>query len=296
MKLALCIGDVIDDIVVRPLEAMNPDTDTKSEIVSSGGGSAANTACWISAYGAGSRFFGTVGASDVNRLSIDLEKYGVQPRLIGSETENTGAIVLIIDGNQRHMYNQRGANWRTSPEQITDQDLQEADHLHLSGYSIIAGGDSGIWQSLIARAKTAGLTVSLDPGSASLISNFGVENFLAEISGVDYLLPNLDEAELLSGISGLMEVTKALGEKFSVVATTASIDGVALAITGAEVQHFTAPQISAVDPTGAGDAFSGGFIAAAINAKSFSEAVLQGIESGRVAVSKMGARPPIDVR
>lgn len=294
MKLALCIGDVIDDIVVRPLEAMNPDTDTKSEIVSSGGGSAANTACWISATGANARFFGTVGVADTERLSKDLEKYRVQPRLQGSTAEKTGAIVLIIEGNQRHMYNQRGANWLTTPEQISDLDLQEADHLHLSGYSIIAGGSSGIWQGLISKAKAAGLTISLDPGSASLINNFGVENFLTEITGVDYLLPNLDEAELLSGVSGLLPATAALGKKFPVVATTASIDGVALSEIGQEVTHFDAPRISAVDPTGAGDAFSGGFIAAAISGKTFPEAVLQGIAAGRSAVSKMGARPPLN--
>ena len=51
MKKVLVIGDVIDDIVVRPLGLIRTDTDTKSDIQITSGGSAANFACWLASFG-----------------------------------------------------------------------------------------------------------------------------------------------------------------------------------------------------------------------------------------------------
>ena len=41
------VGDLINDIVAVPREAIRPDTDTTATIKLSSGGSAANTATWL---------------------------------------------------------------------------------------------------------------------------------------------------------------------------------------------------------------------------------------------------------
>ena len=48
-------------------------------------------------------------------------------------------------------------------------------------------------------AEARGLGISVDPASSAELSRFGVERFLALVSGVDLLLPNLAEARLLTG-------------------------------------------------------------------------------------------------
>ncbi|WP_442880435.1 PfkB family carbohydrate kinase, partial [Aeromicrobium sp.] len=56
--MILVVGDVVDDIGVRPLGTVNPASDTVSEIRMTAGGSAANVAAWLGHLGADVRFVG----------------------------------------------------------------------------------------------------------------------------------------------------------------------------------------------------------------------------------------------
>src|SRR5690606_36219202 len=106
------VGDVIDDVVVRPLEAVTRDSDTRAVIARSPGGSAANLACWLGAAGAVVAFVGRVGAADGARHTEALERFGVDARLAADPDRDTGSIVILVDPDDgaRTMFTDRGAN------------------------------------------------------------------------------------------------------------------------------------------------------------------------------------------
>ena len=288
----IAFGDVIDDIVVVPLEKIRADTDTTSSIRFRPGGTAANTASWLGFSGAQVDFVGTVGADDVERHSHTLERCGVTTHLAPHPTLPTGTIVVLVDGEQRTMLTERGANAELHPDMVTDALLEAAAVLHFSGYSLFGSHDPAAFTGLIARAHAHGVTVSVDPGSAGCIRDFGVEAFLDAIAGADILFPNLEEGQVLTGLVEPGAVAEALAERFAVVALTMDAQGALVATSGSATTRIPAVVSQLVDPTGAGDSFSAGFLAEWVRSADVVAAASAGAQLAARAVAQIGARAP----
>ncbi len=285
----ICFGDVIDDVVAVPAGPIRDDTDTKAEIRMTPGGSAANTAAWLGSLGAAVDLVAAVGAADVERHAAALP--GVTAHLAGHATLPTGVIVVVVQGQSRTMLTQRGANRAVDPADVTADLLAHASVLHLTGHVLLndAGAD-GI-SRLIERARAAGVAVSVDPGSAGFIADFGVERFLDAMAGASILFPSLEEGSLLTGLAGSEAIALKLAETFDVVALTLGSAGVIVA-RGDTTEHVIASAAAVVDPTGAGDAFVAGFLADWVRTRDPSAAAMTGALVGARAVETMGGRPP----
>jgi sugar/nucleoside kinase (ribokinase family) len=286
-------GDVIDDIVVVPSGPVRVDTDTPSSIRHRPGGSAANAAAWLGVAGAEVDFVGFVGEGDVERHSTALAAVGVTPHLSAHPTLPTGAIVVLVDGQNRSMLTERGANAALGPDDVTDALLDSAAFVHFSGYSVFASADTGAFRRLIDRATARGVGVSVDPGSAGFIADFGPERFLDVIDGVTVVFPNLDEGRALTGLIEPEGVASALSERFDVVALTLGETGVVVAERGSTCCSTAAKAVAIVDPTGAGDAFSAGFLASWITSGDLQRAADAGVALAARAVAITGGRPVI---
>ncbi|WP_211368195.1 carbohydrate kinase family protein [Microbacterium rhizomatis] len=280
----LVVGDVIDDIVVIPSGPILPDTDTPSTIRRVAGGSAANTAAWLGAIGrtvssvGPVSFVGAVAASDLDRHAALLP--GVQTRLQPVDAP-TGTIVVVVDGDRRSLLTDRGANTLLDLDAIGDDLL--GGHVHLTGHTM-AASDGAAFERLIRRAKGAGSTVSVNPGSVSYIAALGAARFLAVIAGADLLIATLAEGQALTGLVEPGEVCAAL-DIATVVLTLgrdgAMVDGVRVAAASATV----------VDPTGAGDAFCAGFLARWAAGSDDITAARFGAEIAARSVAIVGGRP-----
>lgn len=283
---ALVVGDVIDDILVSPFGRIRTNTDTKASILQSPGGSAANFACWL-ARDVEVNFVGRVNQKDVERHSEVLRSYGVIPKLQADSSAPTGTIVVLVEGESRTFLTDRGANKNLNVSDIPAELF--GDFLYLSGYSLLSLSKSDI-QSLIARAHQNGAQVACDPGSAGFIEDFGVKEFLMSLSGVDILLPNLEEGRLLSGEDRPELICDFLAERFGTVVLTMGSHGCAVRTGG---EYFTMEAISAevIDVTGAGDAFAAGFLSALFRGEGAEAAALKGTRAGAKAVTTLGGRP-----
>lgn len=291
VRRILCFGDVIDDVVAIPSGPIRDDTDTPSAIRFVPGGSAANTAAWLGELGAAVEFYGSVGQTDLDRHGRLLADSGVRAHLFGHEGVSTGTIVVIVDGERRTMLTDRGANSLLDPVWVTDEVLAETAVLHITGHTLLNDAGPDAVTELIARAKWCGTAVSVDPGSAGFIADFGVTWFLEAFAGADILFPSLEEGRLLAGRETPELVAASLGEWFPTVVLTLGTAGVALAHEGLSL-HVAAVETSVVDPTGAGDAFCAGFLnewAKSANLKASAEA---GVTVASRAVGVMGGRPP----
>lgn len=279
----ICFGDVIDDIVAIPRGPIRDDTDTPSTIRSAAGGSAANTAAWLGALGAAVDLVATVGAGDAARHAGLLP--GVAAHLAEHPDLATGAIVVIVEGERRHMLTERGANAALDPSQVTDALLAEAGVLHLTGHTLLnAAGITG----LIERAGAAAVEVSVSPGSSGFIADYGVEEFARAISGATIVFASLEEGRLLTGATEPGEVAARL--PFEHVVLTLGTNGV---IVSREGEQFAVPAVRAevVDPTGAGDAFCAGYLHEWVRTRDARAAAEAGTRVAARAVAALGARP-----
>ncbi len=290
----LVVGDLIDDVIVRPHGPIAVDTDTPSTIERRGGGSAANTACWLAAAGARVAFVGTVHHDDLDHHRKVLVDAGVEAMLAGSNLP-TGAIVVISDGSVRTMLTSRGANTETGPESVGPALLGQVGRLHLTGHPLmtdaaVGAGRDDEWRSLLDKAEAAGVARSVDPGSAALLSTYGPARFRRLVAGVELLLPNLDEAALLTGESDPERAARVLAADHPLVVVTLGPAG-ALACAGDTVVTASAVPTEPVDVTGAGDAFAAGLLGALAGGLDLPEAMAAANSLASRAVATVGARP-----
>ncbi|MFD1712906.1 carbohydrate kinase family protein [Amnibacterium flavum] len=291
------IGDVIDDVLVRAIAPVVADSDTDARIERTAGGAGANAATWLADQGLAVDFVGTVGRDDLERHAGLLTAAGVTPHLRGSD-EPTGTIVVLVEGGSRHMYTSRGANLETIPADVTDALLKGASHLHFSGYSVFSeAADAEDWNDLIDRAHAAGATVSVDPGSVAYLESYGVIRFVRAVMGADVLLPNLDEGLALGRADDALGAVETLLGLFPVVALTHGPSGAIVGQSGGDVLDVLSlvPPDEVVDTTGAGDAFTAGFLTGWLTGKGTDEALAvaadRGMTAAARAVRSMGARP-----
>lgn len=290
----LIVGDVINDIVVLPSAPLRPDTDTPATIIATPGGSAANTAAWAAWHGTPVDFVGLVGASDADHHRHVFAEAGVTAHLSESTTRGTGTIVIVAEGEQRTMLTDRGANDELDPASVADELLAQASLLHLTGYGLVNAFTPGDVATLIARAHGYGVQVSLDPGSIGFIADYGPVEFRRAITGVDLLLPNLEEARLLIGqpTAPPVHAASVLLDVAPLVMLTNGAHGVIIAEGSGAVHEIAVDAVPTVDSTGAGDAFGAGVLVALANGQDVRAAAEQGMRAAAIAVSRAGGRPP----
>ena len=284
-------GDVVDDVVVVPAGVIREDTDTPSTIRHLAGGSAANAAAWMGWLGASVDFVGSVAAGDVVRHSALLIGSGVTPHLLGDDELPTGAIVVIVSGERRTMLTETGANSKLTPDAVTDRLLTGAAVLHFTGYSVFSQPDQSSLRNLVQRATALGVRISVDPASSGFITDFGVDHFLESVEGTHLFFPNLEEGRVLTGLDDPIHIAERLGERFDVVALTLDTAGVVVVERGMPTTMVAAVPVAIVDPTGAGDAFAAGFVAAWVSGAGAMAAASAGARAGALAVSTIGGRP-----
>jgi len=198
MTRILVVGDVVDDIVVRPLATVTRASDTDAEIRRTDGGSAANVAAWLGRLGADVRFVGRAGTDGAERHRAALAAYGVDARVSADPDLPTATLVATLDpSGERTMYVDRAANARLGPDDLGPGVLDGVGWLHLTGYSLFDDALRTSVRDLSERARSQGCGVSVDPSSVAFLAGCGAEAFLGWAAGADLLFPNLDEGRFL---------------------------------------------------------------------------------------------------
>jgi sugar/nucleoside kinase (ribokinase family) len=289
----VAFGDIVNDIVAVPRTAVRPDTDTISTIRPRPGGSAANTAAWLGSLGSQVDFVGSVGIADLDYHAQQLQVQGVVPHLSTAPGLPTSTIVILVEGEHRTMLTERGANRALRADQLTDDLLDQAAVLHLTGYTLMDGPRAAGMRDMIDRAHAAGVVVSLNPGSAGFISDFGPAEVAAAIDGVDIVIANVSEAALLCDETEPLKVAQTMAARFGIAVITQGPDNVIVAERGSKPVSVPVSPARVVDPTGAGDAMSAGFLHSWVADRDVVRAAQAGILVAARAVMVIGGRPVI---
>lgn len=292
MTRILVVGDVVDDVLVRPRGATAYATDTDAEIDRQPGGSAANVAAWLGQVGADVAFVGRAGGADAARHSAALRSYKVDAHVAADPTLRTGAIVLLVDpAGERTMYVDRGANAGLRPDDVPARHWDGLGWLHLSGYSFFDPAVRPVAQALMRRAQDAGVPVSVDPSSAGFLRAVGADAFLSWVQGAALLVPNLDEARILTGAHEPETAAHTLLAHVSEVVVTCGADGAVRCAGGDAPVRQPATRVDVVDTTGAGDAFCAGLLAARGAGRGVRRQLAAAAELASRCIVRLGARP-----
>lgn len=291
MTRILVVGDVVDDVVVRPLTSVTAASDTDAEIRRTDGGSAANVAAWLGHLGTDVRFVGRAGADGAERHRVPLAAYGVDARVSADPDLPTATLVATLDpAGERTMYVDRAANTRLGPDDLGGGVLDGVGWLHLTGYSLFDDAVRPAVLDLAGRARAQGAGVSLDPSSVAFLAGCGAERFLGWAGPADLLFPNLDEGRFLTGADDPAQVVAALAGRFPGVVLTLGADGAIFADSDRSCSVPAEPA-DVLDTTGAGDAFCAGFLASWLRSRDADDALGAGAAVAARAVTCLGARP-----
>lgn len=292
----LVVGDVVTDVVARHRGPLAAGTDTASSIRALPGGAGANVACWAAHAGCAQvRLLGRVGADAAEWHERELMATGVRPHLVVDPDAATGTVICLVDTGasaERTFLTDSGASLRLEPADWSDTLLDGVARLHLSGYLLFSEPSRALAETALAAARARGVPVSLDPASAGFLVTLGVHRFLAFADGLEALLPSRDEACLLTGLPDWADAAAKLSRLVPLVVAKSGADGALVARSGTVVARVPATPAVPVDTTGAGDAFTGAFLAALIAGADPEEAAAQGCRAGARAVEQVGGRPP----
>jgi ribokinase len=286
------VGDVCTDVVVLLAGVPAPGSDRPASIAHRGGGAGANVAAHLAALGTPVVLAGCVG-DDVpgQALCRGLADGGVALAVRTVPGTATGTIVSLVEPDgERSMVADRGANLALRPGDVPLP--PSGGHLHLSGYTLLDDGPRAAGLAALAAAREAGCTISVDPASTGPLAAYGVDRWLADTASATLLLPNADEARLLTGCADVTDAARALAGRHPVVVVSLGADG-ALWAAGDLLVHRPAHPAHVVDTTGAGDAFTAGVLSvwtAAGGRPDPADALEAGLRRAATVVGRPGAR------
>jgi sugar/nucleoside kinase (ribokinase family) len=241
------LGDLVLDVVVRLRADVARDADTPARISLSAGGQGANVAAWAATLGASACWLGKRAADPAGRLAADaLADLGVE--LAGPvEPAGNGVVVSLVErSGERSMLPDRGVATTLEPEELRPEWLA-CDHLHVSGYALLAEPVAAASAHAVELARGGGARVSVDLASWSAIRDLGAKRFRARVEDLrpDVVFANEDEDEILGGpLHGVTWILKRGPRGCS--------------FDGDEREALAVGEV--VDTTGAGDALAAGWI------------------------------------
>jgi len=254
------IGAVNIDLVAKVDRFPNPDQET---VIRSwdmvGGGSAANVACGIYRLGVTSGFIGNVGGDYFGEVLRDgLRRERVDISRLKVCNGNSGSVIAIVsEGGERILFAYAGANAKLSPENIDKNYIKGAKYIFLSS---IEGEEAIPAMELASRyAKEAGVKVFFDPGYIFVEKGLkGLKGILNKATVVKFNEPEIKDLTKREELLDASEIIAEYGPKIVII--TLGEKGCFLYSGSVKKSIESYREFKPIDKTGAGDAFSCGFI------------------------------------
>jgi sugar/nucleoside kinase (ribokinase family) len=230
----------------------------------------------------GDDVFGRYMLEHCARHGIDRSGVVVDPQ------ERTGACVALSGSADRALLTFAGSMAHLQYEHLRFETIARARHLHLSSYFLQTALQPRV-PELLARARTLGLSISADTGHDP-DDRWAISGLLA---GVDVFLPNEVEALGITGTSTPEEALAWLAARVPTVAVKRGNEGAWAAQDGERV-FAPAFTVTAVDTTGAGDAFDAGFLSAWLDGTDLRACVVRGNACGALTAAHIGGTGAVD--
>ncbi|PAZ15467.1 ribokinase [Streptomyces sp. SA15] len=251
------------------------------------GGKGANQAIAAARAGATVSMIGAVGNDAFGaRLRSTLEHAGVSTDHLRTTEGPSGTAHIVVDdegGNAIVVI--PGANGTV-------------DHLAPGDEGLIASADALLLQLEIPLAAVhAGAQTARAHGVRTILTPAPARPLPPELlAATDLLVPNEHEAATLTGFTDPHTAATALLDQVPEVVVTLGAAGSLYAARGAEPFTVPAPQVTAVDSTGAGDTFVGALAVALGESRPMREALAWAAAAAALSVQRAGASASMPYR
>ncbi|TQJ87443.1 ribokinase [Streptomyces sp. SLBN-31] len=251
------------------------------------GGKGANQAIAAAHAGATVSMIGAVGTDVYGpRLRATLEGSGVDTDLLRTIEGPSGTAHIVVDdegGNAIVVI--PGANGTV-------------DHLAPGDEALIASADTLLLQLEVPMpAVVAGARAARAHGVRTVLTPAPAQPLPAELlAATDLLVPNEYEAITLTGRTDAVEAAIALLDSVPAVVVTLGAAGSLYVARGAQPLAVPAPQVTAVDSTGAGDTFVGALATALGEERPIREALRWAAAAAALSVQRPGASASMPYR
>lgn len=225
------------------------------------GGSAANATFNAARLGLRTSFIGKLGNDALaESYRRNFEAAGVDgTRFKHGDLPNARCLALVTPDAQRTLRTCLAAAMTLSPAEISRADFAGCRHAHIEGYLVF---NQALADAVLAAARSAGCTVSLDLASFDVINVTRDWIFSQLHKGIDVVFANEDEIRALyqDQTSDYASLARRLAGHGVLAAVKMGRDGAWIA-NGTELHRVDPVVVSdAIDSNGAGDAWASGFL------------------------------------
>ncbi len=257
------------------------------------GGSVANSIAGFANLGGSAAYIGRVKADQLGEIFVhDMRSLGVdirlQPAAEGSPTARCH--VLIDQDGQRTMQTYLGACTELSVSDVTGEAVGNPGVILIEGYIWDIAEGPALAAEAIRIAKSTGSDVALSLSDSLCVERHRDAFHDAVREGVDIVLADEDEIGELLQTANFEETTRRLADYDNLFAMTRSENG-SVIMHGKQtiVQPATAVE-TIVDTTGAGDAYTAGFLFGYTQKKSLGECARLGTFCATQVIQQVGGR------
>ncbi len=229
----------------------------------SSGGSVANSLACVAQLGGKTAFIGRVKNDKLGKIfTEEISKTGTifktPPSSVGPSTAR--CLIFVTPDTQRTMCTYLGASVQLDPNDIDLSAVSEAKILYLEGYLWDNPAAKNAFIKAAEIAKNSGRKVALSLSDSFCVSRHR-ESFIKLVEDyIDILFANEDEITTLYKTSSLNKAIEKLKKKCDLAAITIGKKGSILISKGKEININPFILGKAIDTTGAGDLYAGGFL------------------------------------
>jgi sugar/nucleoside kinase (ribokinase family) len=257
------------------------------------GGSVANTVAGFANLGGAAAYIGRVSDDQLGEIFVhDMRSLGVDVRLTPAPANAPTARchVLITADGQRTMQTYLGACTELSVTDVSNQAVGAPGAILLEGYVWDIAEGPALATRAIEIARSTGSKVAL-----SLSDSFCVERHRdafhdAVTNGVDIVVADEDEVNALLQTDNFDDTMKSLDDYDNLFAMTRSEKGSVIRHGDEVIVQAATPVEEIVDTTGAGDAYTAGFLYGYTHDKSLKESAEIGTFCATRVIQQVGAR------
>ncbi|MGK7390091.1 MAG: carbohydrate kinase family protein [Candidatus Cyclobacteriaceae bacterium M2_1C_046] len=251
------------------------------------GSSSAIFASNLSTLGIPTSFIGKVGKDNFGDFIIEsLRSRGVDVNnIIRSEKLKTGATIALNFGEDRANVTYPGAMELLHLEDVNEQVLSSAKHLHMSSIFLQKGLTNQL-VDLFRKAKELGLTTSIDP-QWDPAEQWDID-LPKLLPFVDVFMPNSNELMLLTGTKNVQDGKSKLAPFANTLVVKDGSSGVYAWADNELIYQPAFLNENVVDSIGAGDSFDAGFISKYIKGNSLRECLKYGALTGAINTTRSG--------
>jgi ribokinase len=217
---------------------------------------------------------------------------GVSEAAVQRDAEALTSTITVMqtpDG-KRAMISYGAANRELDPAKLKKKDVESADALIISAYSLIGGPQRDYSLKAMAIAQKAGVPVFMDLGTGA-VNAVGM-GLLDSAVSADYLLLNQHELLALTGTHSISAALITLGARGArkVIVKVGPMGSIIWTPDDTELVDAVRVGAEVVDTTGAGDAFVAAFAHAALHGRPLAEAARLGNAAGVLSATSLGAQ------